>query len=72
MLPHEHRCIHGTGEGGIVVAGTDGLTDLIYGSTAGDNLSGLSGDDFIFGDGGADTINGGGGDEDLEPKGARE
>ncbi|MDK1494684.1 VCBS domain-containing protein, partial [Sinorhizobium sp. 7-81] len=53
------------GDPGIVVVGDNTKSNLIYGTSAADNLTGGALDDTIIGRGGNDVINGGGGNDTL-------
>ena len=53
------------GDPGIVVVGDDSKSNLIYGTSGADNLTGGALADTIIGRGGNDVINGGGGNDTL-------
>ncbi|MBP2239435.1 VCBS repeat-containing protein, partial [Sinorhizobium kostiense] len=53
------------GDPSIVVVGDDTKSNLIYGTSGADNLTGGALDDTIIGRGGNDVINGGGGNDTL-------
>ncbi|NUS70479.1 MAG: type I secretion C-terminal target domain-containing protein [Ensifer adhaerens] len=60
------------GDPGIVVVGDSGKSNLIYGTSGNDTLTGGALDDTIIGRGGNDLINGGGGHDTLRGGGGND